>query len=56
MSTIGEVLSIISEEANRLEEKYREENEIHEDYYIWGVRRFEKILKSRLDEKRSSLE
>ena len=39
---------MISEEADKLEKKYREENEIHEDYYIWGLRRFEKVIKSKL--------
>ena len=34
----------ISMEANRLEKVYLEENEIHEDYYIRAVRRFEKVL------------
>ena len=43
------ILKIISEEADKLFEKYSEENEIHEGYYQAGVRRFEEILKSKLE-------
>ena len=39
------ILKIITDEADKLEELYREENEIHEDYYIWGLRRLEKQIK-----------
>jgi len=38
------MINIISSEADKLEKIYREENEIHEDYYVWKARRIEKIL------------
>jgi len=42
------ILKLIADEANKLEEKYRKENEIHEDYYICGLRRFEENLGKKL--------
>lgn len=43
------ILKIITNEADKLEELYREENEIHEDYYVWGLRRLEKQIKDAIE-------
>ena len=41
------ILKFISDEADKLERTYVKENEIHEGYYILGLRRFEGNLKKR---------
>jgi len=46
--THQKIIEIINKEANKLEKIYRKENEIHEDYYIWGLRKFEKIITKKI--------
>jgi len=43
------LIKVIKNEADKLEKVYRDENEIHEDYYIWGLRRLEEVLIKKMD-------